>query len=80
MALKDHATRTPTLGKVDRLLVGNDADAATLGEWLRDTELSSNEIARRTRQHAKAEGDMALSVSEPSVRRWREENGVPTCR
>jgi hypothetical protein len=80
MSLKDHATPTTTLSKVDRLIAGGGEDAQTLDEWLRDTTLSSNEIARRCRQHARAEGDAALSVSEPSVRRWRELNGVPTCR
>ena len=79
MPLRDHV-RTRPLGKVDRLIDAGDEDAATLAEWLRDTAVSSNEIARRTRQHSKAEGNDQLSVCVYTVRRWREENGIPTCR
>ena len=79
MSLKDHTKPRP-LGKVDRLIAAGDEDAATLAEWLRDTAVSSNEIARRTRQHSKAEGNDQLSVCVYTVRRWREENGIPTCR
>lgn len=81
MSLRDQQkpqTRAP--GKVDRLIAGDGEDAATLSDWLHDPSVSSNEIARRMRRHARVEGDFGLSVSESSVMRWRDENGIRSCR
>jgi len=77
MALADFdESKTPKLGRLDKIRAMAGDDLVTLDAWLNDTSISERRIQTRLSAWAKAEGRPELTASDSTIRHWRELNGV----